>query len=83
VKGTLDLKLTYSKYPSVEPISVFMKESTFGRRKLTKRLIELKTQPIYGYVDASSATNDVKAHLTSGIVIKLFGNLIIWSSRRQ
>lgn len=83
VKGTLDLKLSYSKFSLNEPITVFIKETTFGRSRLVKRLIELNTKPIYGYVDASFATNDANAHSTSGIIIKLFGNLIIWSSRRQ
>ena len=40
-------------------------------------------QPIIGYADASFATNDPEAHSTSGIVIKLFGNTVLWCSRRQ
>ena len=83
VKGTLDLKLTYSKYPTQEPITIFLKETTFGRRRLIKKLIKLKAQPMYGYVDASFAMNDVEAHSTSGMLVKLFGNTILWSSRRQ
>jgi hypothetical protein len=83
IKGTLDLKLIFSKDETLEPITVFLKETTFGRRRLVKKLIDLNVQPMYGYVDASFATNDAKAHSTSGMVVKIFGNIVMWTSRRQ
>ena len=83
IKGTLDLKLIFSKCATLEPITVFIKETTFGRRRLIKKLINLNVQPMYGFVDANFATNDAKAHSTSGMIVKIFGNLVMWSSRRQ
>ena len=82
VKETLDLRLTYSKNSQTEPVTVFTKETTFGRRRLIRKSIDLNTKPMYGYVDANFG-NDIKAHSTSGMIVKIFGNTVLWSSRRQ
>jgi hypothetical protein len=82
VKGTLDLKLTYSKFHSNQPITTFIKNTTKGRRSLIRNLHE-SNQTIVGYADASFATNDPEAHSTTGTVIKVFGNTVLWCSRRQ
>jgi hypothetical protein len=82
VKGTLDIKLTYSKLYSNEPLSTFIKNTTVGRRKMIRNLGD-EYQPIVGFADASFATNDPEAHSTTGTLIKLFGNTVLWSSRRQ
>ena len=84
VKGTIDLKLKFIKNnPYHSPVTVFVKESSFGRRWLRRQLIEANKFPLISYVDASFATSDEEARSTTGVVIKVFGNTISWYSRRQ
>jgi hypothetical protein len=84
IKGTLDLKLKFIKNnPYLLPVTIFVKQSTFGRRWLKRQLVISNQQPLICYVDASFNTNDHKARSTSGVILKVFGNSIIWWSRRQ
>ena len=61
----------------------FVEDTCFGKRRLRRELLELKGKPVVGFVDSNLATNDAQAHSTSGTLIKLFGNTIMWSSKRQ
>ena len=84
VKGTLDLKLKFIKNnPYHLPVTVFVQECTFGKRWFRRQLVKGNTEPLISYVDANFATNDAEARSTSGVVLKMYGNTISWTSRRQ
>lgn len=84
IKGTLNFKLKFIKNnPYLLPVTIFVKQSTFGKRWLKRQLVYSNQQPLICYVDASFNTNDHEARSTSGVLLKVFGNSIIWWSRRQ
>ena len=84
VKGTLNLKLIFIKNnPMHLPVTIYTKQSSFGKRWLKRTIIDPNKLPLNCYIDASFATNDPEARSTSGVILKIFGNTVSWWSRRQ